>query len=889
LSVLVWLETDKDTYKKGEVLIGRVTLITKEITEVYCEIKWIDAYNRVVKSLRFKEPLPNSRLIEFKINLDDSLTIKNILECNVYDASENLISKASKTFIVTPPENWDDYIVLIWNPGRSKEYLEKIKSLGINAGVAHSPNPQLDNLLNINMRFYLAQLAPRWLAFYHQTGRIGFEWQPLREVYRKTRNKCLLIRKHCLNDPTIMSIFKAKIQDIVTKHKAYAPLFYDIADETGIGDLVGPLDLCFCPHCMIKMREWLRSVYGDLNNLNQEWNTDFKSWDEVTPMTIDEVRKRGYYNLAPWADHRTFMEITLAEAFRLCKNWIMEIDSSRPIGFTGGQMPSPYGGYDWWRLTRDVDFIEAYNIGESREIIRSFGGKRIIHMSTLPIVGNEAKWTLWYHFLHGDRGVILWDYDNGLGKRYVIEPSLEVNPEGLKMKDIFLELRGGIAKLLNLSKFEDDKIAIHYSQSSIHAHWALETEGIDLTTRSNTAEETQSEFTKLRESVVKVIEDLGLQYHFISYEEVERGDLVNKGYKVFIMPRSIAISEKEAGRIKEFVKSGGIIITDGLSGLMDEHCKELEKGLLDDLFGLKRKEIKLKVGKKEPLIKVKSYWQTLNLKKYGAFNIPVLEEDLEEDGSISLCEGANGEKALFIKKVGEGMAIYLNMDLTDYSVIRLKGGGEDYRNLFREILRSVGVKPLIEIVDANTGSNIYGVEIFRWRNRASLYVALIKNFGIRSLSKASGIFKEESRVKLRLPGRFHIYNVRTGEYMGFSTEVNITVPVYEPVILALTPYKVNELTVWATPHVKPGEKVHVKAFVSRIPEVPNDSVFRIEVYNPRGEFVEYYSGNYIAVEGNAEIVIPLAINDPEGSWKIRVKDIETGAKAETTFSLSQTK
>jgi len=886
LSVSVWLATDRDVYKKGDVLVGRVTLITKEITEVYCEVKWIDAYNRVVKSIKFKEPLPDSRHIEFKFSLEDSLTMKNTIECNIYDTSGNLLFKTNKTFIVTPPpEPWDDYVVLIWNPGRTKEYLEKIKSLGINAGMAHSPTPRLENLLDTNLRFYLAQIAPRWLAFYHQTGRRRFEWQPLREAYRKTRDKRLLIRKHCLNDPVVAAAYKSRVQDIVERHKAYAPLFYDMADETGIGDLVGPLDLCFCPHCMIKMREWLRSVYGDLENLNREWGTDFKSWDEVTPMTIDEVRERGDYNLAPWADHRTFMEITLAEAFRVCRDWIREIDSSRPIGFTGGQMPSPYGGYDWWRLTRDVDFIEAYNIGESREVIRSFGDGRIIHMSTLFPIGDEAKWMLWYHMLHGDKGVILWDYDEGVGKRYVIEPSLEINPEGLKMKDVFLELRGGITKLLNLSKFEDDKIAIHYSQSSIHAHWALETEGIDITTRSNTAEETQSEFVKLRGSVVKLIEDLGLQYRFISYEEIERGDLVNKGYKVFIMPKSIALSEKEAERIKEFVEAGGVVIADGLPGLMDEHCKKLEKGLLDDLFGLKRREIKLKVGKKAPGVKVKSDWQTLSLKKYDSLNIPVLEEGLEEDGATSLCEGTNSEKAFFVRKVGNGTAIYLNMDLTDYSTIRLNGDGEDYRKLFREILGFVGIKPAIEVIDANTGSNVYGIEVLRWRNRESLYVALIKNPGIRLLSEASGVFKEESRVKLKLPGEFHIYNMRSGEYMGFSTEVEVTVPVYEPVILALTPYRVNGLTVWVNRQLKPGEKAYVKASVSRTPENLNDVVFRLEVYNPEGKIVDYYSGNYIAIEGKAEITIPLALNDPEGAWKVKVKDVETGVEAEATFNL----
>ena len=49
--------------------------------------------------------------------------------------------------------------------------------------------------------------------------------------------------------------------------------------------------------------------------------------------------------------------------------------------------------------------------------------------------------------------------------------------------------------------------------------------------------------------------------------------------------------------------------------------------------------------------------------------------------------------------------------------------------------------------------------------------------------------------------------------------------------------------------------------------------------------MDYYSGNYIAIEGKAEITIPLALNDPEGAWKIKVKDVETGAEA--TFNLTK--
>lgn len=899
MTVSAWLELDKDVYSRGEVLQGRVTLITKASTEVECEVRWVDVYGRLVDRFRFREKLPNGRYVGFSFELRRALTVKNRVECVVYSVSGEPLFRTARVFIVTPdPGPWDDYVVLIWNPGRTREYLEKARSLGINAGLIHSPppgpppepSPYLENLLDTNLRFYLAQLAPRWLAFYHQTGRRGEEWQPLRAEYRATRDKRLLVRKSCLNDPVVASAYRARIQELVRRYMPYGPLWYDISDEAGIGDLVGPFDFCFCPHCLSKMRDWLRRVYGSIEALNEEWGTSFKTWDEVVPMTTEEVRRRGDYNLAPWADHRTFMEITFAEAFRVCRDWVREVDPTRPVGLTGGQMPSAYGGYDWWRLTRHLDFIEAYNIGNSREVIRSFGGKRIIHVITLFDVGDEAKWMLWHHLLHGDRGVILWDYDE-LGKRYVVEPSLEINPKGLEMRETFMELRGGIAKLLSLAEFEDDLIAVHYSQSSIHAHWMLETEGTDITERSNFDEEARSEFVKLRESLLKLLEDLGLQYRFVSYEEVEEGELTRRGYRVFIMPRSIALSRREAERIREYVESGGVVIADGLVGLMDGHCRKLDKGLLDGLFGVSRGSVELKPGKNAPGVEVKHVYGGFKPRR-GRFEIPVLEKGLVEDGGHAVCEDGDGVKALFVRRYGKGLAVYLNLDLADYWMRRLSGdGGRDYRELFRFILETVGVRPEIEVSGVD-GGDLYGCEVFKWKNKEAVYLGLLKNpsltfsdTGPELIGASEKVFRRETRVRVRLPKRLHIYDIRERRYLGFLDVLETTVPAYEPRLLALTPYRVTGVKLYVKPSVEPGEQVPVRASLAREPESFNDTVFRVEVYDPEGRLVEYYSANHKAVGGVLETEIPLALNDPEGLWRVKVRDVESRVEGEAFFKV----
>jgi hypothetical protein len=47
-------------------------------------------------------------------------------------------------------------------------------------------------------------------------------------------------------------------------------------------------------------------------------------------------------------------------------------DPDTPCGFVGGQAPNIWGGYDYAKPTKKIQFIEAYNLGSSQAIIRSF-------------------------------------------------------------------------------------------------------------------------------------------------------------------------------------------------------------------------------------------------------------------------------------------------------------------------------------------------------------------------------------------------------------------------------------------------------------------------------------------------------------------------------------
>ena len=82
----------------------------------------------------------------------------------------------------------------------------------------------------------------------------------------------------------------------------------------------------------------------------------------------------------------------------------------------------------------------------------------------------------------------------------------------------------------------------------------------------------------------RAIEHMGLQHRFVSDEQVEKGELGRAGYRVLILPRTIALSARAAEAIRDFVRQGGAVIADGEPGIFDEHGRRLARPALAEIF-----------------------------------------------------------------------------------------------------------------------------------------------------------------------------------------------------------------------------------------------------------------------------------------------------------------
>ena len=229
---------------------------------------------------------------------------------------------------------------------------------------------------------------------------------------------------------------------------------------------------------------------------------------------------------------------------------------------------------------------------------------------------------------------------------------------------------------------------------------------------------------------------------------------------------------------------------------------------------------------------------------------------------------------------GKGRAILLKADTLNYHQNRLMGKEEPVRDDVGKLIRASGVTPEFTITDQN-GRSVTGVEMHRFRNGGITIIGLLMNPDLRVNELGPPEFKSNARfdkpMKLRLswPRELHTWNIRTGESMGRQKQITVTLDPFEPSIFGFSEGVMPELTVAAPDRAKRG--VTCRLGVGFRSETPADAhVLHIEAVDPAGKSLAAYSGNVRAPRGKAVWTLPLANNDPQGAWQLRVRDAITG-------------
>ncbi|MFH0919963.1 MAG: beta-galactosidase [Fibrobacterota bacterium] len=890
------LAVTPEGYYPGETIQG--TIPVEGGPDSSTVLQWVDALGRHVADvpLRYRKA-ENAYL--FSLHLSGALFVFNQLICKVRGEAV-----AMAEFMATPIRTvWDDFHAITWAsyPLGCTALLE---ACGIDGQITYASSPHSHVLKQFNYT-YVDQIAFRALSWYHRHG--GKRWESDRKPYLEFLEKNpdirpaeipnladLVTRRYCLSEASTRNMISDRMREVVEVQRKSAPLFYNIADETGIADQAAPSDFCMGPACMRAFRAWLRKKFVSLDALNRAWATSFPAWDDVLPLTtgntIDMNIGRKRKNFSAWMHHRAFMEKVMADTLAFAREAGRCIDPHGRFGTTGLQAPSAYGGWDFERLCRAVDVMIPYNMGNNLEIIRSLN-PNLITLS--PFFGNAPALVrhLWFHLFHNDRAFLFWDNHEKDGA-FITLPGKKQTPRARLFGPHLREMREGIGKMILESSRRDDGIGIHYSQSSIHIHWMLENArlGKEWIKRSSFDEFNFNRFREQRESLVFAVEDSGRQHHFRSYRQMEDEGLSLLREKIFFLPGSVCLSEKETAALEQYVREGGVLVADSMAGTFDGNGVEQATGSLDALFGIVRHPGTAPKG----TLRLNAEAVTYGLKA-GPFAFSAAENIKAATHARALGKAGSAD-CIIVKKTGKGVSVYLNFNFEDYRAFRHETGnraGRALRALFHALFKMAGIDRCVGLTRAD-GNHAPGLETVCYRNAGEEYVALTYSYNILLDDGTGGEVKKHGlrpydkpqAIKVRFPKKAHVYDVRERRYLGVTDTHAFTFKPLDAKLFALLPARVKAVSLKAEDRAERGKPFYIRARVVSDGALLTGHTLHMDIVGPGNKRMFYYAQNVTLDRDAGVFTLPLALNDVPGRWKAVVRDVQSGVTAVLRFDVA---
>jgi len=853
------VEMPDKIFRAGEALGAFAEVEAGTLQEVELRADVTDAFGRITAAASQTVQAQGKARIPLRMTMPEPLSADHTLRVQLWSA--NTLMSEKRLRILAMPKSfderqWGDYEFVSWGAGPSEyPYLRALKAqagrragvttMGLPTGPARylykaDPGVQKENFRNG------FKIAP--LTFMQGLDVPSQTYYQQKAAYAKTKDKKYLCRQPSLSDPAFVRSLRAELREVLSPLRELAPQAYCYSDEGSLTRGDDLFDFDFSPNALADFRQWLKEEYGSLDRLNAEWETAFAKWEDVTPMTMDEVE--GRRSKAPWADHRTFMEKSLADFYVSMRGVLREIDPQAVAGICGNQRPGASNGMDYSRLMKTFDFLYSYIDSGLLEIMRSLGR---IPMAPCNGYGRESeflKYEAWGAFLHGSRGVLYF------ADRNFLNPNLTPRRDAQELSDIVRLLNNGLARLAWNAE-RQAQVAIHYSQSSLHMA-ALEGK--------------QDAFSQTRIGWLDLVEDMGLQADFVTPEQIGGGALAK--YSTLVLPYSCALSDKEAGAIRAFVKNGGLLLTDAFAGIYDEHGKPYREGILNDVLGVAlaydAKTRKNAGGDLEFSADYKSC-QVKGQSLYAS----IADRGLRVEGGKALGT-LKASPAFVVASFGNGHAVYLNMFLSSYSNMRKRGGEETLRNIMANLFSLGAAQAPAKVIGEKGPLTV--CQVVQYNAGPIQYFGVLRDYRNPELKSA--------RASVVFPSARHTYDALDGKYFGQVDRAETTLSPGEARIFSRLAYQVRSVAAALPGRVKPGAEVRYKVTLDTAGAKPGLHVVHVEVTGPDGEARPCYSQNVNVDGGQGEGAFALALNDKAGHWSLRLRDAATGVTGQAVFDVA---
>jgi hypothetical protein len=206
---------------------------------------------------------------------------------------------------------------------------------------------------------------------------------------------------------------------------------------------------------------------------------------------------------------------------------------------------------------------------------------------------------------------------------------------------------------------------------------------------------------------------------------------------------------------------------------------------------------------------------------------------------------------------GRGKAIYL-----------ASANGHDRQNTRRlsRILDSAGVKTPFPVLRTD-GQPASDVETRIFNNGELTILGLQRDY------LAPSNRDDHETVVLTMPRMLSVYNLRERRLLGSTNRLEVELDAIDPVLLTLSEKPIAPPSIDGPQRAHPGDVVefHIGSHAPAEHEI-----IHLEVVDPDGTTVAYYSGNLLAGGPVTGYTLPLAFSDKIGIWQLRATDLPSG-------------
>ena len=690
----------------------------------------------------------------------------------------------------------------------------------------------------------------------------------------------------CWNHEPAVNDWAADVVRQSQSTRQHGALVYSLGDE---GVNAGS---CLHPACVDAYRGFLEQEYDDIGALNASWGSTYATFAKVDLLVPgdnleEEALRRGM--IPRWFDRQAFRAQNLVHLAARFAGTFRTIDPEARSGYEGSGRFAD--GADIDLICRELEYWAPYP-GLQDEVLRSIAPPGFIMSNWMGYYKSRGALLgqYWRMVTRGFDSVWFWRWD-GLGPYEKTPPYHGLLNAALapwravqEMQEDTQIVRDGLGTLLMQSEREHDGIAMLYSFPSQFAIAAGpgttygDAQGHQMHPLKHDPDRDGKESLIVYEqnhmAWHRALRAVGLQFEYVTDRMLRNGEFASGEYKVLILSQIEALSPGEAAAIRAFAEKGGTVLADVRPGLSDGHCRPLETGLLDDLFGIRR------TGNLPAQVAPARIEGRL-----GDTDVSLAFNDARVDPGVETAAGeglgqADGVPLCILNQAGQGRTVLLNLAMDSFPLINRADGPADADTFILALLRAAGVEPRIGLTD-ETGHPVRDTEIIRWSGPGVEYLAL---FGAMDLSDRRMMYvAKDETVTVTLPEARHVYDLRGGVYRGVAERFSAAKLGNRATFFVLSERELAPCVLRLSKEMWPRGSRAMVEFSH--PGSDATHAARLRVLHPDGVHADWYDRVILVPPGGARALLPIAHNDPPGTWMLTATDLYTGAATKMRMTL----